>query len=160
MKFMFGLQHPLTCKPSTTLSNTCNKVRGKYIWKEVFLRLYPASFLPVSSSCVFLRASLLLSCYDTANEYTTIAVIMKKCQLLCHPVFISCLPKLVIFWSFQTKHSYSIQCSKLIPLGKVWIPLPNHHHHVTPPAWISLNLSHHLSLTSITPSISSRLPTI
>ena len=39
MKFMFGLQHPLTCKPWTTLSNPCNKVRGKYICKEVFLRL-------------------------------------------------------------------------------------------------------------------------
>ena len=37
MKFLFGLQHPLTCKPWTTLSNPCNKVRGKYICKEVFL---------------------------------------------------------------------------------------------------------------------------
>ena len=58
-------------KPWTTFSNPCNIVRGKYIWKEVFLRLYPASFLAVSSSCVFLRASLLLSRYDTANEYIT-----------------------------------------------------------------------------------------
>ena len=30
-------QHPLTCKPWTPLSNPCNKVRGKYICKEVFL---------------------------------------------------------------------------------------------------------------------------
>ena len=38
MKFMFGLRHPLTCNPSTTLSNPCNKVRGEYFSKEV-LRL-------------------------------------------------------------------------------------------------------------------------
>ena len=38
MKFMFGLQYPLTCNPSTTLSNPCNKVRGKYVVKEAFLR--------------------------------------------------------------------------------------------------------------------------
>ena len=35
---MFDLQLPLTCKPWTTLSNPCNKVRGKYFVKEVFLR--------------------------------------------------------------------------------------------------------------------------
>ena len=46
MKFMFDLQHPLTCKPWTTLSNPCNKVRGKYVVKK--------------SSCVFLPASLSL----------------------------------------------------------------------------------------------------
>ena len=57
--------------PWTTLSNPCNKVRGKNIVKEVFLCLYPASFLPVSSYWVFLRASLLLSRYDTVNEYIT-----------------------------------------------------------------------------------------
>ena len=33
-------QHPLTCKPWTTLSNPCNKVRGKYDCKEVFLRRF------------------------------------------------------------------------------------------------------------------------
>ena len=37
-----SVQHPLTCKPWTTLSNPCNKKRGKYICKEV--------------SCVFLLA--------------------------------------------------------------------------------------------------------
>ena len=54
MKFMFGLQHSLTCKPSTTLSNPCNKARGEYIVKEVFLR-FPSCFL---SSCVFLCVSV------------------------------------------------------------------------------------------------------
>ena len=38
MKFMFGLQHPLSCNPSTTLSNPCNKVRGQYFSKAVFMR--------------------------------------------------------------------------------------------------------------------------
>ena len=59
---MFGLQLPLTCKPWTTLSNLANKVRGKYFYKEVFLRLYQcvrllfiASVLP---ACVFIVASV------------------------------------------------------------------------------------------------------
>ena len=30
LKFLFGLQLPLTVKPHTTFSNPCNKVRGKY----------------------------------------------------------------------------------------------------------------------------------
>ena len=51
MKFMFGLQHPLTCNPSTTLSNPCNKERGEYVVKEVFLRL---------PSCVFLDTSFII----------------------------------------------------------------------------------------------------
>ena len=56
MKFMFGLQHPLTCKPWTTLSNPCNKVRGKYICKEVFLCLPSCIFI---TSCVcFIIVSL------------------------------------------------------------------------------------------------------
>ena len=33
---MFGLQLPLTRKPWITFSNPCNKVRGTYIYKEVF----------------------------------------------------------------------------------------------------------------------------
>ena len=37
---MFDLQLPLTVKLHTTFSNPCNKVRGKYFVKEVFLRLY------------------------------------------------------------------------------------------------------------------------
>ena len=56
MKFMFGLQHPLTCISWTTLSNPCNKVRGKYVVKEVFLCL-PSC---VVYSCVFLRASVFI----------------------------------------------------------------------------------------------------
>ena len=41
---MFGLQLPLTCKPCTTLSNPCNKVRGKYfIKKSSCVCLYPPS---------------------------------------------------------------------------------------------------------------------
>ena len=40
LQFLFGLQLPLTVKPHTTFSNPCNRVRGKYFVKEVFLRLY------------------------------------------------------------------------------------------------------------------------
>ena len=72
MMFMFGLQHPLTCNPSTTFSNLTNKVRGKMLLKK--------------SSCVFLLALsfmrlsfcmrpslLLLSRYDTENDYVTLS---------------------------------------------------------------------------------------
>ena len=47
---MFGLRLPLTCKPWTTLSNPCNKVRGIYFVKEIFLRL---------PSCVYVTASFI-----------------------------------------------------------------------------------------------------
>ena len=45
---MFDLQLPPTRKPWTTLSNPCNKVRGIYFSKEVFLCLYHCVVL----SCV------------------------------------------------------------------------------------------------------------
>ena len=54
---MFGLQHPLTCKPWTTLSNPCNKVRAKYFSKEVFLRLPSCVFI---MRRLFMRLSLIL----------------------------------------------------------------------------------------------------
>ena len=63
MKFMFGIQHPLTCKSWTTLSNPCNKVRGKYVVKEVFVRLPSCVFLPALS---FMHLSLLLCRCDAA----------------------------------------------------------------------------------------------
>ena len=53
---MFGLQLPLTCNPWTTLSNPCNKVRGKWI------------LVLKKSSCVFLPASLSLSCLRLINS--------------------------------------------------------------------------------------------
>ena len=59
---MFGLQHPLTCKPRTTLSKSCNKVRGEYFSKEVFLRL---------PSCVLYSCVCRLSyvCYHCVGMY-------------------------------------------------------------------------------------------
>ena len=48
MKSMFSLHHLLTCKPSTNLSNPCNKPRGKNNVKEVFLSFLHASFIPAS----------------------------------------------------------------------------------------------------------------
>ena len=47
LQFLFGLQLPLTVKRHTTVSNPCNKVRGKYFYKEVFLRL-----LFIASVCI------------------------------------------------------------------------------------------------------------
>ena len=63
MKFTFDLQYPLTRKP-------CNKVRGEYFSKEVFMRLPSCILILLASS--FLYASLLLSRYATANDYTTV----------------------------------------------------------------------------------------
>ena len=40
LEFLFGLQLPLKRKPWVTFSNPCNKVRGKYFVKEVFLCLF------------------------------------------------------------------------------------------------------------------------
>ena len=57
MKFMFGLQHLLTCKPWTTLSNLTNKVRGEYVVKKSFCVFFPASFIRAS---IFLRASVFI----------------------------------------------------------------------------------------------------
>ena len=55
MKFMFGLQHTLTCKPWKTLSNPCNKERGIYVVNEVLLAsslLHPL-FLRLSVCVVY-----------------------------------------------------------------------------------------------------------
>ena len=68
MKFMFGLQHPLTCKPWTTLSNPCNKVRGIYFYKEVFL---PASLSCVVYSCVCLWYCVVVMLNDDVDDYIT-----------------------------------------------------------------------------------------
>ena len=84
MKFMFSLKHPLTCKLWVTLFKPCNKVRGKYN-----CRVLPASFLH-ASFCVRLSL-LLLSRYDTANEYTTIFLFFffffvfftRRCNMAC-----------------------------------------------------------------------------
>ena len=73
MKFMFGLQHPLTCKPWTTLSNPGNKVRGKYNYKEVFLRL-PSCVLYscVCYHCVGMHpAYICIFLHESEDDYTT-----------------------------------------------------------------------------------------
>ena len=45
----------------------------------------------------------------------------------------------------------------MLPKSSELAPHHHYHHHVTPPAWISLTLSHHPSLLSIVSSRSSRL---
>ena len=79
---MFDLQLPLTVKPHTTFSNPCNKVRGKYFVKEVFLRLYHCVCLSLSlRASVFIIASVyLLCCYDAVDNYITISECSKLAQ--------------------------------------------------------------------------------
>ena len=48
--------------PWTTLSNPCNKLRGEYFSKKVFLRLPSCVFLLASLSCVLYTCVCRLSC--------------------------------------------------------------------------------------------------
>ena len=61
---MFDLQLPLTCNPWTTLSNPCNKVRGKILLKK------SSCVLP---SCVFIIASgfIIVSLWYGTWQYNT-----------------------------------------------------------------------------------------
>ena len=52
LQFMFSLQLPLTCKPWTTLSNPCNKVRGIYFYKEVFLHASVVHCVGMYPACI------------------------------------------------------------------------------------------------------------
>ena len=56
------LQIPLTVKPHTTFSNPCNKVRGKYFIKEVFLRL---------SACVCLYYCVVMMLHEHVYDNIT-----------------------------------------------------------------------------------------
>ena len=57
---MFGLKLPLTRKPWVTLSNVTNKVRGTYVYKEVFLSLYYCVFMMLN--CAAVVSILLYGC--------------------------------------------------------------------------------------------------
>ena len=74
MKFMFGLQHPLTCKPSTTLSNPCNKVREVNVVKEIFLRLLSCVlYYCVCYHCVGMYpVYICIFLHESEDDYTTI----------------------------------------------------------------------------------------
>ena len=91
LQFMFDLQLPLTCKPWTTLSKPYNKVRGKYIYKEVFLRL---SLL----LCVYVDVNLHMWAYNTSAFSTQV-----KLRAACGR-FVSLLER--IFYA-KTTHNYS-----------------------------------------------------
>ena len=65
---IFNLQLPLTVKPHTTFLNPCNKVRGKYFVKEVFLRLYHC----VCYHCVSMYpAYICIYVHESADENAT-----------------------------------------------------------------------------------------
>ena len=69
LQFLFGLQLPLTRKPWITFSNPCNKVRGTYIYKEVFLRLFVSLWY-----CIWEYNSknlYSLHCFKTQNLHGT-----------------------------------------------------------------------------------------
>ena len=61
-------QHLLTCKPWTTLSNPCNKVRGKYNCKEVFL----LPFFMRLSVCICLWCCVVVMLNDDVDDYITV----------------------------------------------------------------------------------------
>ena len=77
MKFMFGLQHPLTCKLWVTLFKPCNKVRGKIFLKKPSCVLLPASsFLHLNCHCVVYSCICLWCCvvvmlHERVNDYIT-----------------------------------------------------------------------------------------
>ena len=99
MKFMFGLQHPLTCNPSTTLSNPCKKVRGKNIVNEVFLRLYHVSFIPAFSFLrpLFLRLLSLRRYVSRIYMYATSLPIIWVLFQVHHLQLVSPFPSFFIF---------------------------------------------------------------
>ena len=74
MKFMFGLQHPLTCKPWTTLSNPCNKVGEVNIFLKSFLRL-PSC---VVYSCICLWYCVVVMLHEHVNDYITVVSSINK----------------------------------------------------------------------------------
>ena len=57
MKFTFGLQHPLACKPLNNPLKPCNKVRGEYFLKKSSCVLHSCVFLPAS----FILASVIIA---------------------------------------------------------------------------------------------------
>ena len=82
LQFMFDLQLPLTRKPWTTLSNPCNKVRGKILLKKsscVFILRASLSFLRLchyhACVCLFIIASVCIQhiyVYFCMNQQMTI----------------------------------------------------------------------------------------
>ena len=69
---IFGIQLPLTCKPWVTFSNPYNKVRGTYIYKEVFARLLFIASVCILHEHVYVSISILILCIW---EYNTIALL-------------------------------------------------------------------------------------
>ena len=125
MKFIFGLQHPLTCNPWTTLSNPCNKVRGKNIVKEVFLR-FP--------SCACLWCCVVVMLNDDVDDYITQPQPNGLMQFL--------LFSIIGWWTWYI-HIYIY----------IYIYIYHRHHRVTLIAriFMTLSLSLSLSQSSITP---------
>ena len=118
---MFGLQHPLTCKPWTTLSNPCNKVRGKNIVKEVFMR---PSFLRLPSF-VCLNHGVVVMLHEHVNDYIT-----RDGWMHTHRsngvVFLENLFAF-LFYSPRSKSSL-VYIISWTPTQSFWLHLPLMHH--------------------------------
>ena len=76
-----GLQHPLTCKPWTTLSNPCNKVSGKYICKEVSCVFLLASFITASVIIASVCIQYIYVCNNHYIDYVPVYICIRVIYL-------------------------------------------------------------------------------
>ena len=136
---MIGLQLPLTGNPWTTLSDPCNKVRGKYICKEVFLRL-PSC---VVYSCVCLCHCVCYHCvgmypayiciflHEHADEYITIVHTLNSSPLRGNLFRLQCTCCTVpttsgrthgspLVWACQWPSSQPLSSSQLSHNDSLW----------------------------------------
>ena len=108
MKFMFGLQHPLTCKP---LNRPFRTLQIK--WEVKILSKKSSCFL---SSCVFLHASVfdivsLLMLNDDVDDYLTL--VLYRCVVV---ILSACICICICIWVYNSRITLSliIQFEKLI----------------------------------------------
>ena len=84
MKFMFSLQHPLTCKPSTTLPNPCNKMREVNIFLKKSSGVFLHASVFVTASFIFIIIESLWVCNNwSSNSHTTMS---ESCTLATKPL--------------------------------------------------------------------------
>ena len=119
MKFMFGLQHPLTCKPWTTLSNPCNKVRGEYLSKEVFLR--PPSCVFIMRR-LFMRLSLIL-CRCDAEWWCRWLYNISYCSKRTNYNWYNChlhVPQFLLFYDYDYYYYYFFTLFRVFHASICW----------------------------------------
>ena len=75
---MFGFQLPLTRKVWVTLCTLTNKVRGKYFYKEVFLRLYHCVGMYPVYIYVYFGMNQQMTIQQKFNHFESRSFVMKK----------------------------------------------------------------------------------